>query len=82
MPETQSTRRLRWLLWSLLLWAGAIFGKLIFLQLRDGSGAGRPRLPGLDPQSPEEVAEAILDLVITGAESAVLVPDRLRQRRP
>jgi len=32
MPETQSTRRLRWLLWSLLLWAGAIFGKLIFLQ--------------------------------------------------
>jgi short-subunit dehydrogenase len=51
-------------------------------QLRDGSGVGRPRLPGLDPQSPEEVAEAILDLVITGAESAVLVPDRLRQRRP
>jgi len=33
MPETQSTRRLRWLLWSLLLWAGAIFGKLIFLQV-------------------------------------------------
>jgi short-subunit dehydrogenase len=50
-------------------------------QLRAGSGAGRPRLPGLDPQSPEEVAEAILDLVITGSESAVLVPDRLRQRR-
>jgi cell division protein FtsI (penicillin-binding protein 3) len=33
MPETQSTRRLRWLLWSLLLWAGVIFGKLIFLQV-------------------------------------------------
>jgi hypothetical protein len=25
-------------------------------------------------------AEAIVDLVITGAESAVLVPDKLRQR--
>ena len=52
------------------------------LRAGSGSGAGRPRLPGLDPQSPEEVAEAILDLVITGAESAVLVPDQLRQRRP
>ena len=35
---------------------------------------------GLAPQTPEEVAEAIVDLVITGAESAVLVPDQLRQR--
>ncbi len=33
MPETQSTRRLRRLLWLMLLWAGAIFGKLIFLQV-------------------------------------------------
>src|SRR3984893_8896430 len=33
MPETQSTRRLRWLLWALLLWAVAIFGKLISLQV-------------------------------------------------
>src|ERR1044071_5904388 len=32
MPETVSTRRLRRLLWMLLLWAGAIFGKLISLQ--------------------------------------------------
>ena len=33
MPETQSTRRLRWLLWFLLLWVGAIFAKLISLQV-------------------------------------------------
>jgi cell division protein FtsI (penicillin-binding protein 3) len=33
MPETVSTRRLRRLLWMLLLWAGAIFGKLISLQV-------------------------------------------------
>jgi cell division protein FtsI (penicillin-binding protein 3) len=33
MPETLSTRRLRWLLWALLLWAVAIFGKLISLQV-------------------------------------------------
>jgi hypothetical protein len=37
-------------------------------------------LPGLAPQTPEEVAEAIVDLVIADAESAVLVPDQLRQR--
>jgi short-subunit dehydrogenase len=49
-------------------------------RLRAGSGPSLPRSPGLEPQSPEEVAEAILDLVITGAESAVLVPDQLRQR--
>jgi hypothetical protein len=47
---------------------------------RAGAGRGTPRLPGLGPQTPEEVAEAIVDLVITGAESAVLVPDQLRQR--
>jgi len=33
MPETQSTRRLRWLLWLFLLWVSAIFGKLISLQV-------------------------------------------------
>jgi NADP-dependent 3-hydroxy acid dehydrogenase YdfG len=49
-------------------------------QLRAGAGRGTPRLPGLTPQTPGEVAEAIVDLVITGAESAVLVPDKLRQR--
>jgi NADP-dependent 3-hydroxy acid dehydrogenase YdfG len=46
------------------------------------AGSGPPRRPGLEPQPPEEVAEAILDLVATGAESAVLVPERLRQREP
>jgi hypothetical protein len=49
-------------------------------QLRARAGRGTPRLPGLEPQTPEEVAEAIVDLVITGAESTVLVPDQLRQR--
>ncbi len=33
MPETLSTRRLRWLLRLLLLWAGAVFCKLIWLQV-------------------------------------------------
>ena len=33
MPETQSARRLRWLLWSLLLWVSVIFSKLISLQV-------------------------------------------------
>ncbi|MGH9614611.1 MAG: peptidoglycan D,D-transpeptidase FtsI family protein, partial [Bryobacteraceae bacterium] len=33
MPETQSTRRLRWLLKLLLLWAGAIFARLFWLQV-------------------------------------------------
>jgi short-subunit dehydrogenase len=49
-------------------------------QLRAGAGPRRPRTPGLEPHPPEDVAEAILDLAITGDESAVLVPDRLRQR--
>jgi cell division protein FtsI (penicillin-binding protein 3) len=35
MPETLSTRRLRWLLRLLLLWAGAVFCKLIWLQVVD-----------------------------------------------
>ncbi len=33
MPETLSTRRLRWLLRLLLVWAGAVFCKLIWLQV-------------------------------------------------
>jgi cell division protein FtsI (penicillin-binding protein 3) len=33
MPETLSTRRLRWLLWGMLLWVGAIFARLIYLQV-------------------------------------------------
>jgi cell division protein FtsI (penicillin-binding protein 3) len=33
MPETLSTRRLRWLLRLVLVWAGAVFCKLIWLQV-------------------------------------------------
>jgi cell division protein FtsI (penicillin-binding protein 3) len=33
MPESQSTRRLQWLLWVLLVWAGGIFARLIWLQV-------------------------------------------------
>ncbi len=33
MPETLSTRRLRWLLWILLLWVSAIFARLVMLQV-------------------------------------------------
>jgi cell division protein FtsI (penicillin-binding protein 3) len=33
MPETLSTRRLRWLLWLMLLWIGAIFVRLVGLQV-------------------------------------------------
>src|SRR5689334_6439117 len=33
MFETQSTRRLQWLLWLLLVWVGAIFGRLLWLQV-------------------------------------------------
>lgn len=46
------------------------------------AGTGPQRSPGLEPQPPEEVAESILDLVVTGAESAVLVPGQLRVREP
>ncbi len=31
--KTQSTRRLSWLLWILLLWAGGIFARLVTLQV-------------------------------------------------
>jgi cell division protein FtsI (penicillin-binding protein 3) len=33
MPETLSTRRLRWLLWSMLFWVVAIFARLVWLQV-------------------------------------------------
>ena len=33
MLETQSTQRLKWLLWLLLLWVAAIVGRLAFLQV-------------------------------------------------
>ena len=33
MPETQTTRRLHWLLWMLLAWAGVIFMRLVWLQV-------------------------------------------------
>jgi len=33
MPETPHSRRLQWLLWLLLLWVGAIFARLLSLQI-------------------------------------------------
>jgi cell division protein FtsI (penicillin-binding protein 3) len=33
MPEIDSNRRLHWLLWALLVWTGAIFGRLLWLQV-------------------------------------------------
>ncbi len=33
MPETQSTKRLRWLLWAMLAWVAAIFLRLAWLQI-------------------------------------------------
>jgi cell division protein FtsI (penicillin-binding protein 3) len=33
MLETQSARRLRWLLWAMLGWTGAIFARLVWLQI-------------------------------------------------
>ncbi len=33
MAENQSTRRLSWLLWGVLLWAGVIFARLVSLQV-------------------------------------------------
>jgi cell division protein FtsI (penicillin-binding protein 3) len=33
MLETQSTRRLKWLLWLMLVWVAAIFGRLVMLQV-------------------------------------------------
>ena len=45
--------------------------------LRAGEGpSGRP---GLEPQSPELVADAIAHLIATGEEEAVLVPEQMRR---
>ena len=33
MPLPPTTQRLQWLLWVLLAWAGAIFGRLVWLQV-------------------------------------------------
>ncbi|MCU1338012.1 MAG: Peptidoglycan glycosyltransferase [Bryobacterales bacterium] len=33
MPLPPTTQRLQWLLWALLVWAGAIFGRLVWLQV-------------------------------------------------
>src|SRR5580704_12695003 len=33
MQENRSTRRLKWLLWMLLGWVGAIFARLVWLQI-------------------------------------------------
>jgi len=33
MPETQSTKRLLWLLYALLIWVGAICVRLVALQI-------------------------------------------------
>ena len=33
MLENQSTQRLKWLLWLMLVWVAAIFGRLVFLQV-------------------------------------------------
>src|ERR1700730_13307018 len=33
MPLPPTARRLQWLLWALLAWAGAIFGRLVWLQV-------------------------------------------------
>jgi NADP-dependent 3-hydroxy acid dehydrogenase YdfG len=41
--------------------------------------AGRPGRPGLEPQPPELVADAIAHLIATGEEEAILVPDQLRR---
>jgi NADP-dependent 3-hydroxy acid dehydrogenase YdfG len=46
------------------------------------AGSLRPRSPGLEPHPAEKVAEAIAGLVATGAEHAVLVPEKLRVREP
>ncbi|HEX4187487.1 MAG TPA: SDR family oxidoreductase [Solirubrobacteraceae bacterium] len=42
------------------------------------AGAGARRRPGLEPHSPELVADAIAQLIQSGGEQAVLVPEQLR----
>jgi NADP-dependent 3-hydroxy acid dehydrogenase YdfG len=45
--------------------------------LRAGKGPGGR--PGLEPQPPQLVADAIAHLIATGEEEAILVPDELRR---
>jgi NADP-dependent 3-hydroxy acid dehydrogenase YdfG len=45
------------------------------------AGAGPGRRPGFEPHPPELVAEAIIDLVRTGEEEAILIPERARGPR-
>src|SRR5438046_2899529 len=33
MPPTESTRRLHWLLWGLVIWTGILFSRLVWLQV-------------------------------------------------
>jgi NAD(P)-dependent dehydrogenase (short-subunit alcohol dehydrogenase family) len=44
------------------------------------AGAGPSVRPGMEPQSAEHVAERILELVESGEEQSVLVPERLLRR--
>ena len=48
--------------------------------LRAGAGPAGPRRPGLEPQSAEHVAERILELLESGEEQSVLVPEALLRR--
>jgi short-subunit dehydrogenase len=50
-----------------------------FFDVLRAGRTGMPDRPGLEPQTPEYVAEAILDLIRTGAAETVLVPDSLRR---
>lgn len=48
--------------------------------LRAGAGRSRPGRPGLEPQSAEHVAVKLLELVESGEERSVLVPEALLRR--
>ena len=48
--------------------------------LRAGSGPARAGRPGMEPQSAEHVAEKILELVESGEEQSILVPEGLLRR--
>jgi NAD(P)-dependent dehydrogenase (short-subunit alcohol dehydrogenase family) len=44
------------------------------------AGGGPPRRPGLEPHPPQLVADAIVDLIRSGDEERILVPEGLRSR--
>jgi short-subunit dehydrogenase len=48
--------------------------------LRAGAGRARAGRPVMEPQSADSVAEKILELVESGDEQAVLVPEALLRR--